>query len=1435
MTQEERDAGMPLHLLVRERDGDFRNATTDVAVLNEVRGEWLELARRYGARRAAWVIRSLRDETKSISGPSASSKAPTLFLLPRRFVVILYKNGQPAYTKEGNQVRKNLPIFPSASAPTEDVPPVHALFDENSKWLLSFTEAVNVGLGVQVSLSALDSASPELHFSHIVAVGLYALDPKDGIGCFETFVESHHYTDGIEFLPYGAVTTNTADAASAYSVSDEKLLEAFDHEILSPLLRLSDERRGNSAAAKLARAVGLRASSDLFDHVKGADLVEQAEFPDLLETLWPATGDYVFSHMLTNSEKKDGRAQLLQHVKTYLRPRGIFSTLRIGNFPFGLLPASRIRPRSANDPFGWENLSARDHFGSGGSKWDRFDDGLFRALTALLPLWTEKAQDPSMVPRVGATLDPDEEILRILGMSPYSLDYRVRPIVDHALIRVLLMLFGGRLFGIDSAFGGMADENTSIAQWVAEKERITDAAESLLQRMGTTGMRNSPLLRAFYWGSGERLYMPLVQDPGVPTDNPATYLPQLLQYGANASPALSNTLLYDLIRRSLAINLQLPMTEPTSEVLKRLTNLPVLEFFNNAVTASRLEALAARIPVMDLPDSETLASFVDRLNAQNFEDVRQIANAFGSWSHLFASLATRLRQDFVSRLESSLTDVIDSLTYRLDAWYSSLAARRLDAMQSRNREFQPHSLGVYWGAYGYLENLSFSRNTAAGGQPATGGGFIHAPSVAHATAAAMLRSAYDSHREDDSRKAYTANLSSSRVRRARTLIEGIQQGQSLAALLGYQFERGLHDESLDRLIDDFRRSFPVEIQPERDADEPQETIPPHNVVDGRALSQAYTQPQSFSGHPDIVSLIGQLKSAEQKKVRDLLYDLADCTDAVGDCLLFESVFQAVQGNYDRSGAAMDACSGIGCPPDLNAMATPIVGSTLRHRVCLMFPCTIPADKLELGARAQIEPRFNAWVRSILGSFSTIGYRAYVSASGAAHSSTLDFDLGNLDPPLSALDFLYLCTSLPSGIGTTEIEVRLRRHVRADPRTPQGATIRLAFDEPPTTIPGARSVNDAMELGRTLLDMMGSANLMTPAALTHPDDVSEKMYEDSEVEELRNRALASIGLLVEQENALKVNDAATIVHTLHACNGFGVEEALLESTDPASIEERRVKALNIVSKRIVDANALIASATSNADTSVPTLLSVFRKVFGESYLVFPTFDLSLATRKATSVEDATMNKKPTEDRVWLWLQQVAETHPRVRRLETLLMAAEAWGTVRGNPLLSDPKVIQVPAQVDFGWQALSDAELGTKLRAKGRQSIVSFAPNDFSLRCVSGFVIDEWTETIPAATISTGLSFEHNQPGSQAPNCILLAVPGNFRTGVWTEEHLAEIVRDTMDLAKIRLVDLDALPATAGIAPALLFPISQTTPTTDPATDPGFVMPTGFNTVHDQER
>ncbi|HSP70931.1 MAG TPA: hypothetical protein VLN26_01100, partial [Gaiellaceae bacterium] len=100
-------------------------------------------------------------------------------------------------------------------------------------------------------------------------------------------------------------------------------------------------------------------------------------------------------------------------------------------------------------------------------------------------------------------------------------------------------------------------------------------------------------------------------------------------------------------------------------------------------------------------------------------------------------------------------------------------------------------------------------------------GFIHTPSLGQAATAAVLRSGHLAHRrEADS--PFSIDLSSRRVQLALHLLDGVRQGQPLGALLGYRFERGLHEGhpglQLDRDIAILRALAPLDDTTQAEAE-----------------------------------------------------------------------------------------------------------------------------------------------------------------------------------------------------------------------------------------------------------------------------------------------------------------------------------------------------------------------------------------------------------------------------------------------------------------------------------------------------------------------------------------------------------------------------------------------------------------------------------------
>ena len=152
------------------------------------------------------------------------------------------------------------------------------------------------------------------------------------------------------------------------------------------------------------------------------------------------------------------------------------------------------------------------------------------------------------------------------------------------------------------------------------------------------------------------------------------------------------------------------------------------------------------------------------------------------------------------------------------------------APASRNGDVPAARTGVYLGAYAWLEDLrpapprgdpiqlppdleaSFGSEPPIFSDPRNGG-HIHAPSLPQARTAAVLRSGYLANATDANPELMAVNLSSERVRLALSLLEGIRNGQSLGALLGYRFERDLHDRhglvEVDKFIYPLRKAFPL--------------------------------------------------------------------------------------------------------------------------------------------------------------------------------------------------------------------------------------------------------------------------------------------------------------------------------------------------------------------------------------------------------------------------------------------------------------------------------------------------------------------------------------------------------------------------------------------------------------------------------------------------
>lgn len=336
-----------------------------------------------------------------------------------------------------------------------------------------------------------------------------------------------------------------------------------------------------------------------------------------------------------------------------------------------------------------------------------------------------------------------------------------------------------------------------------------------------------------------------------------------------------------------------------------------------------------------------------------------------------------LKETPTARLERVFTEHLDCASYRLDAWQWGFINMILKALRERDTGNGESAAGIYVGAYGWLENVktedkeleaitSFKDKKLDAifypneynpiSKDNKNYGYIQAPSLNHAVTASILLNAYKSRSSKEDAEVFAINLSSERVRKAISVLEGIQGGQNLAALLGYQFERFLHDskEEVNYLIFDLRRQFPLAGNqmnstrvennnvPDDDleADEvPIDAIEANNVIDGLELIEFVDDHIEQEGQSDYMEnlQLGDATDEGKEIIRKAINHIRDINDAIADLAMAESVHQLAQGNIDRAAGNMDTYSKGSYPQIPEVVQTPRSGVNITHRVGMHIP------------------------------------------------------------------------------------------------------------------------------------------------------------------------------------------------------------------------------------------------------------------------------------------------------------------------------------------------------------------------------------------------------------------------------------------------------------------------------------------------------------------
>jgi hypothetical protein len=1015
---------------------------------------------------------------------SAWSQAPQVRQFPERFVVLGYSGGQQTLEAIGGVVE--LPLYvgpdPSADPETDPTSAIHPdggdLFvPDQLKWMVDFERAVAAGMGIAIDLTPAQAASG---FDRLIVLGLQlSARHVDGQDALEDLLRHHAVgRSGLAIVPQGTPTHNTGGKGTGYTRLDDAD-QSFDDRKSAPLFTVTPDpmqKRDGQWAAEL-----LGVDPALFAVVHAAGGKDQMRARAMQRALWPATIGYWMDKLLAPVFSDDAIASTRWFFTRYVSGRGAAPAIRIGGQPYGILPTtafSRIR---------WLDPKRQGEPGRGDAERN-FLRALYAILRAVDADWTTMSAGNAHVGRAG---DAHQTLLDVVGLHPASVEFYSRSAESLS-----------ELFNLANLWGVGPDFVQAVNALA-----LHAAAGGLLARLGYAGSAQPDILQHFFLRNADPVTKiiddrPLSETDPIRayTDEGRNYIRWLIDaantslealrteqgFSGNATPEM---LLYLYLRHALMLgyydtSYELHKTAGflSSAELAAMKPEPAFVHVADAGAGgneSRFAALYKTEPRITGNPTLLVSDYITRnlgflLQSRGLKDQ---LDALG----ILADAPT-------ADLERAFAEHVDTCTYRFDAWLLGLVNYQLQAMRYGGEE-TPSRTGVYLGAYAWVEDLRPSASqpvpvalpddiaTNFSGPPIVhdpaNGGYVYAPSLTQARTAAVLRGGYLANAARANPQTMAVNLSSDRVRLALSLLEGIRNGQNLGALLGYLFERGLHDAhglaEVDKFIYPLRKAFPLvadSLSPTKTPPNvPIEAIEARNVLDGRKLL-AQIASSGVPTYPFGLTTLPSASAAEAAAINAETDGLRDVYDAVSDLALAEGVHQAVQGNFERIAATLEAYSSGNFPPDPQVVETPPGGIGLTHRVAIHLR---PGLAAAAGAtpRAQAEPALDDWLASLLPPLDRIGCTVTWSdpAGGAQQQPVTLADLA-----LRPIDLLWL--TKPDAVQTmTELDDRVLRFAIATAAPRPDAQLKIAYMTPPS---GTFSIFEVTALVRRLKTLVTGA-------------------------------------------------------------------------------------------------------------------------------------------------------------------------------------------------------------------------------------------------------------------------------------------------------------------------------------------------------------------------
>lgn len=1221
--------------------------------------------------------------------------------------------------------------------------------------------------------------------------------------------------------------------------------------------------KANNYASSLAYATGLDLND--FNHIKGATLSDPLLNHLVQKATWFAMGEETISRLFGDNIDNKQICELWGFYHKYVRNRGPLPCIQIGKLPYGILPVKKIRkdyfPTSS---IGKRSHSLTKLF----KLWllivDKYTLGSYPPENSYLNLFfnlvsASNNTDTQGIPHLNSqTKDINEELAKILSMGPVSNWLQIRTLAlkrmrnllprrfeNKSVLQVPQSLFSFSPKLVGDLLGGFPDYKRNFDKAIRE---------STLLRIVFGGLKEEHILHnnsAFAFTNAgvvniDSLDIPITLKENWHSNEFSSLVAHRLRQEKELFYYTGKTdfLLFDLLERSYhraraRFNRNIKANFNKSDIKGVATLQPYVlkglgpveqgevvmklkkvysNEIGNSVTNNEISIKApfkGEISAINVEENVPLDDdkILFRLKDQsNFDDITKKMVSLQAQIILEIERLKVEGKDYIAAQKTALLEALDLNSFRLDAWITGLAQEQLE--KQRAEGVQETRIG----AYGWLEDLERDENNEVIYSEKKGltqsetvnkqidsGGIIHAPSSAQAITAAMFRQEFSIHQADfELGNPYTLNLTSDRIQKAMQFMDGLRQGQSMEALLGYRFERFLREEGEHALIYKLRRLFPLKVN-KMQADEKEAVgIPILTVINALSLKKKYREENSFTND-------------ENKVIRSGIDIIDNILDGSADVLLFESGHEMINGNFTRAAAAQDAAKGKQLPPDLSALKTKITGSAQSHHLLLLFERpgvnpTIPGNN----PRLFVEPTLEHWLRMLIGDLDKIAVKVHIRKGDTL--KTFVVTVASLW--LGYQDLLHL-TPASLKDDASELAQRILYSIKLPYTKIKEQNIEYTFDN---TVPAGKvGLMDVIERLQSLRVFLSNTQSIQMENLrlghTLQDETESQALKDA-IEVLKSKLLKCCNQLINDETPPLILSKYEVERAKSMFYGLNQEVREQAGAEAKGLGQECKELLNNLDDR-----------KSYLD-SIKKLKDIAKKLFGESFqLIIPcimpnSFKLAMKREQALMVgtHSLVFDNKFTggEERIRHWLEGRAEVSPQSEAFSDFLMMFEYWGGTNPSNLINsylENWQFSIAQETDVGlmpWVALDEHEMGKirnlpiyqshssvleeKAYPNQAKSIVAYRPNkyDFKQELVYGLYIDHFSETVPNKKVNTGVAFEYDAPSNEAPQALLLAVFDqdysfeNDADGKIEDEAVRDIVNDTLDLLKVRMVDVDAL-------------------------------------------